>query len=155
MTRLLITLTFSSFIYFFKFVILFPFLFSNMTSDKILPFLSPLAAFAVREYLCRYAPRLNAKRFPSMPINVNRTRVYENHHGVDRLSTVGGWIRRRVHLRGFGVVLRSEKATYVDIRFVRCNEERSYARCLAQIVREHSDLSDAPPITHCLDYVTF
>lgn len=66
---------------------------------------------------------------------------------------VGGWVEGWVHCRGCGTVLRLDVATYVDTHFVCCTKEESYASCLALIVRNGSELTDAAPITHALEYV--
>lgn len=49
---------------------------------------------------------------------------------------------------GRGPILRREVATYVDMPFIPCTEEETYASCLPLIVRNGSELADAAPINY-------
>lgn len=58
-----------------------------------------------------------------------------------------------MHQRDHGKVLHCTVATCVDMPFIRCTEEETYAPFSALIVRNCSEITDAALIAHSLDYV--
>lgn len=84
-----------------------------------------------------------------------RNWLYDTRYGVDRLLAVVGWVKRMMHGRGRGAVLRRDVVTYVDMPFTLCTEGEAHPNRPALIVRNCSELTDATPITHRLEYVEF
>lgn len=52
-------------------------------------------------------------------------------------------VRRLMHSSGRGAVLRRDLSTYVDMPFIRCTKEKTYASLQALIVQNDSELNDA------------
>lgn len=75
----------------------------------------------------------DAQRFTIMPADGDRSRVDDSCHGVERF-TVGTWFKRWKHCVVRGCVIRSDGVVGVDMPFIRCSEEFTYALRLATIV---------------------
>lgn len=90
-----------------------------------------------------------------MPLDGERSWVYDTRYGVDWLSTFGGWVRSWLHWVGRGIVLSCNKASHVDLLFIHCTEKEAYARRLSLTVAGTSSLENEAPVTDNLDYVTF
>lgn len=83
-----------------------------------------------------------------MLMNVERNGVYDNSNDVDLLSAAGGWVRRWMHWRGLGTVMRPDVATYVYISVISFTEEEAYASRLVLLIRNSAKLTNAAPITY-------
>lgn len=58
-----------------------------------------------------------------------------------------------MHWHARRAVLRCDKATYVDVPFISCNEEGIPAHHITAIFRVNMSLADDPHATHSLDHV--
>lgn len=67
---------------------------------------------------------MNVRRFQSMPMDGERSCVYDTGDCVDRLSAVGGWVNCCMHWGGPGAVLCSDVETFVDMPFLRVQKKR-------------------------------
>lgn len=99
-----------------------------MSSSINLTSLSPLVPYNVLEYI---ACIQLVQSFQSVHLDGDLIRAYDNLYGFNRLSAVGGWVKRWIHWGSRDAVLRCDKPTYVNMRFIRNTEEEVYVRCLA------------------------
>lgn len=61
-----------------------------------------------------------------MPMDGERSWVYDTCNGADRLLVVGGLVKEWMHGGGCGTVLLCNKVPYVDMPFIICTEEEAY-----------------------------
>lgn len=85
---------------------------SNIISSVSLPSLSPLAPFGVCEYIRLHAACLVVKRIQCMSLDDERSWVYDNRNGVNHLSAVGGWVKRRIYWGSLVALFWCDIATY-------------------------------------------
>lgn len=62
-----------------------------------------------------------------MAVNEEQSLTYDTRNCDDRLSAVGGFVKRWKQYCGHGAVLRVDLATYVGMRFLCCKEDEAYA----------------------------
>lgn len=60
--------------------------------------------------------------------------MYDTRNDFDRLSAVGGFVKRWMHWGSHGAVLQQDLATNVDMPFIRCTKEEACACRLALTV---------------------
>lgn len=115
----------------------------------------PLAQFSGCQYISLHARCLYSEDFQSMPLDGKHTCIYDNRHGVDRLSAVEDFIKCRKPRNGPGAVLWCDMRTKVMMPFIRCLLKNVQARLLASNLACSLKLKYAASLTHSLDYVVF
>lgn len=58
---------------------------------------SSFAPFGLPEYIHLHARCLDFKRFQAISMDGKRNCVYDTRNGANRLSDVGGWVKRWMH----------------------------------------------------------
>lgn len=69
-----------------------------------------------------------------MTLNGDVGTIYNARNGFDGNTALGAWSRHRAHWGGRGAALRNDDIPYVDMPFVRCEEEYVYALRLTAVI---------------------
>lgn len=69
--------------------------------------------------------------------------------------TSGGCVEDRMHWCGHGAGVQSDEVTFVDMPFIGCSENALFVPRLVSVVKKHSDLFNAAPISHSSYYDAF
>lgn len=89
-------------------------------------FLSPFVPFSLRKYNRLLVPCLDVEHFQSKQIVDDLNCVDITSNDADRLSIVGGWIKRWMYYSGHCAVLFHDVTNYVHMPFIRFPEKKAY-----------------------------
>lgn len=81
------------------------------------------AAFLLDVYPRIYKYFSDTERFAELPTNGDSKLIYDGHKGFDRDKSLGARSRRWAHSGGREAVLQSRDTGYVDMPFIRCDDE--------------------------------
>lgn len=95
---------------------------------------SSLVPLRESAYSRDYAGSLDARHFQASSTRGDSYFVYNSRRSVHRETRESMWIRRWAHRVGLGAVLRQKNAPWLDMRFMRCTEDRGYIVRVAEIV---------------------
>lgn len=82
-------------------------------------------------------------------------KLYDSRNGVERLSGVGGWVKRWMHGSDCDTLLRCDEATYLQLLFFFCIEQEAEESRLALLLQKSLEIAAAAAVTHSFEYVAF